>query len=301
MKLIRIGTRGSDLALWQANHVAGLLGTDKTEIKIIRTKGDKLQNISFDKIEGKAFFTKEIEDALLNNEIDIAVHSLKDLPTEDTANLAIAAILRREDPSDILLIRSQCYNENNFLNLYDSAIIGTSSARRAAQIKNAMKTLEVSSLRGNVPTRIQKLCEGQFDAIIIAKAGINRLSLNIGDLKTLTLPFSFFLPSPSQGALAIQTRDSDTDLKELLKPLEDTETQRAVIAERSFLKHFGGGCHIPLGAFAYTVDGNIHLSGSITSLDGKNSIRGNIIGNDPELLGKQLADFMKGKGADKLI
>jgi hydroxymethylbilane synthase len=301
MKLIRIGTRGSDLALWQANHVADLIGTEKTEIKIIKTKGDKLQNISFDKIEGKAFFTKEIEDALSGNEIDIAVHSLKDLPTEDTKKLCIAAVLRREDPSDILLIRNKCYNGDNFLNLFDRAIVGTSSARRAAQIKNAMSTIEVMPLRGNVPTRIQKLREGQFDAIIIAKAGINRLNLDLGDLKSLILPFSFFLPSPSQGALAIQIRTDANDLKEILKPFSDTETQKSVTAERSFLKHFGGGCHIPLGAFAYIVDGNVHLSGSITSVDGKNSIRGNIIGNEPELLGKQLADLLKTKGADKLL
>jgi hydroxymethylbilane synthase len=301
MKLIRIGTRGSDLALWQANHVADLIGTEKTGIKIIKTKGDKLQNTSFDKIEGKAFFTKEIEDALLTEEIDIAVHSLKDLPTEDTKKLTIAAILRREDPSDILLIRNECYNSDNFLNLYDKAIVGTSSSRRAAQIKNVISSLEVMPLRGNVPTRIQKLREGQFDAIIIAKAGINRLNPDLNDLKSLTLPFSFFLPSPSQGALAIQVRDDENDLKEFLKSFSDIETEKTVTAERSFLKHFGGGCHIPLGAFAYIVDGNIHLSGSITSADGKNSIRGNIIGNEPALLGKQLAELLKAKGADKLL
>ncbi len=301
MKLIKIGTRGSDLALWQANHVAELIGIEKTEIKIIKTKGDKLQNLSFDKIEGKAFFTKEIEEALLNNEIDIAVHSLKDLPTENTDSLTIAAVLKREDPSDILLIRSQCCNDKNFLKLFDGAIVGTSSARRAAQIKNTMNTLRVSSLRGNVPTRIQKLRAGQFDAIIIAKAGINRLMPDISDFKSLILPFSFFLPSPSQGALAIQIRDNENDLKELLKPLSDTETEKSVTAERSFLKHFGGGCHIPLGAFAYVTEDIIHLSGSITSADGGKTIRGNIIGNEPELLGGQLADLLKKKGADKLL
>jgi hydroxymethylbilane synthase len=301
MKMIRIGTRGSELALWQANHVAGLIGREKTEIKIIKTKGDKIQNVSFDKIEGKAFFTKEIEDALINGEIDIAVHSLKDLPTEETNGLSIAAILEREDPSDVLLIRSQCYNNDNFLNLYDKAIVGTSSTRRSAQLKNAMNSVEILPLRGNVPTRIQKLLEGQFDAIILAKAGINRLNIDLSDLKSLILPYSFFLPAPSQGALAVQIRDNENDLKNFLIQYTDIDTQKSVNAERSFLKHFGGGCQIPLGAFAYLIGGNIHLSGSITSADGKNSVRGNIIGNEPELLGKQLADFLKAKGADKLL
>lgn len=301
MKIIRIGTRGSELALWQANHVAELIGREKTEIKIIKTKGDRIQNVSFDKMEGKSFFTKEIEDALLENEIDIAVHSLKDLPTDETYGLTIAAILQREDPSDVLLIRDECYNKDNFLNLYDKAIVGTSSARRAAQIKNALNTITVLPLRGNVPTRIQKLRDGQFDAIIIAKAGINRLSPDLSDFKSLTLPFSFFLPSPSQGALAVQIRKNETDLENIVKQYSDADTYKAVSAERSFLRHFGGGCHIPLGAFAYKIEDTIHLSGSITSADGKISLRDNIAGSDPELLGQELAGLLKKKGADKLL
>jgi hydroxymethylbilane synthase len=304
MKTIRIGTRGSELALWQANHAAGLIGREKTEIKIIKTQGDIIQNVSFDKMEGKAFFTKEIEDALIRNEIDIAVHSLKDLPTDEQNGLTVAAVLKRDDPSDILLIRNQCYNKDNFLNLYDKAIIGTSSVRRSAQIQNAMSSLKVLPLRGNVPTRIQRLREGKFDAIIIARAGINRLNIdldNLGDLKSLTLPCSFFLPAPSQGALALQIREADHNLKEYLMQYNDADTYTAITAERSFLKYFGGGCHIPLGAFAYVDEGTIHLSGSITSADGKNSLRSNVAGDKPELLGKQLAEILKAKGADKLL
>jgi len=299
--MIRIGTRGSELALWQANYIAGLIGKDKTEIIVIKTAGDKIQNLSFDKMEGKAFFTKEIEDALLANEIDIAVHSLKDLPTEETKGLTIAAIPVREDPSDILLIRNQCYNEENVLHLSDGAAIGTSSVRRSAQIKNAMPSLVVLPLRGNVTTRIQKLRESKFDAIILATAGINRLKIDLNDLKTLTLPFSFFLPSPSQGALAVQIRDNETALKDLLRKINDEDTEKAVNAERSFLKHFGGGCHIPIGGFAYIIKGTIHLSGSISSSDGKKSIRESITGNNPESVGEVLAMLLKEKGADQLL
>jgi hydroxymethylbilane synthase len=303
--MIRIGTRGSELALWQANHVAGLItaltGKDQTEIKIIKTKGDIIQNVSFEKMEGKAFFTKEIEEALITKEIDIAVHSMKDLPTDELESLAVAAVLKREDPSDMLLIRQQCYNPDNFLNLYDKAIVGTSSVRRMSQIKNAMSSLEVLPLRGNVPTRINKLREGQYDAIIIARAGINRLNSDISDFKYLVMPFSFFLPSPSQGALAIQIRKNENELKDMLRQLNDDETEKSVSAERSFLKHFGGGCHIPLGAFAYLAEGVLHLSGAITSVDGKNSLRDNVTGPDPEIVGKKLAELLKSKGADNLL
>jgi hydroxymethylbilane synthase len=299
--MIRIGTRGSDLALWQARHVSELIGRDITEIIIIKTKGDKIQNISFDKMEGKAFFTKEIEDALLNNEIDIAVHSMKDLPTDDVAGLKIAATIKREDPSDILLIRENSFKEDNFLKLREGAVVGTSSLRRVAQIKKAMKSLDISPLRGNVPTRIKRLKEGKFDAIIIARAGINRLNIDLSGLKSLILPYSFFLPSPSQGALAVQTRDNDDKHIEIASKLNHAETETAVNAERSFLKYFGGGCHIPLGALAYLNNGKIHLSGSITSVDGEISIRETVTGNNPESLGRELAEILKSKGADKLL
>ncbi len=303
--MIRIGTRGSELALWQANHVAELVaalaGKDKTELKIIKTRGDVILNVSFEKMEGKAFFTKEIEDALIRNEIDIAVHSMKDLPTEEADGLTVAAVLKREDPSDMMLIRQQCYNPDNFLNLYEKAIVGTSSIRRLSQIRNVMNSLVVMPLRGNVPTRIKKLREGQYDAIILASAGINRLNLDISDFKYLIMPFSFFLPSPSQGALAVQIRKNENELKNMLMQLNDNETEISVKAERSFLKHFGGGCHIPLGAFAYVSEGILHLTGSITAVDGKKSVRDNVTGSDPETLGKELAALLKSKGADKLL
>lgn len=299
--MIRIGTRGSDLALWQANYIADLIGRDKAEIVIIKTKGDKIQNVSFDKMEGKGFFTKEIEDALLQNRIDLAVHSMKDLPTDDTPGLTITVVTKREDPSDIMLIREERYNGENYLPLFEGATVGTSSLRRVAQLKNVMDSLNVIPLRGNVPTRVRRLLEGRFDAIILARAGVKRLNIDLSNLKMFILPYSFFLPAPSQGALALQIREEDSELSVLLKKHNDEDTEKAVKAERFFLKHFGGGCHIPLGAFAYIENGKIHLSGVVASVDGKKAVRDNVVGDDPKRLGEELAVMLKEKRADKLI
>ncbi|MDY6935626.1 MAG: hydroxymethylbilane synthase [Spirochaetota bacterium] len=299
--MLRIGTRGSDLALWQANHVADLIGRDKSEIKIIKTKGDRIQSVSFEKMEGKGFFTKEIEEALLNNMIDIAVHSMKDLPTDDVPGLKIVTTTKREDPSDVLLIREECYNDNHFIPLKDGAIVGTSSIRRMAQLKSAMTSLNIQPLRGNVPTRVKRLRESKFDAIVLAKAGLKRLSIDMSDLQVLTLPYSFFLPAPAQGALAIQIRDDNDELEKILKKFNHKETELSVKAERCFLQHFGGGCHIPLGTLAYIEKGKIHLSGVITSIDGDISIRKTVVGEEPEKLGEELAILLKREGADDLI
>ncbi len=299
--MIRIGTRGSDLALWQANYVKGLIGKDKTEIVIIKTQGDKIQNVSFDKMEGKGFFTKEIEDALLQNKIDVAVHSMKDLPTDDIPGLKIAAVTPREDPSDIMLIRKECYNPENTVPVNEGATVGTSSLRRIAQIKGAMNSLNEIPLRGNLPTRIRRLKEGKFDAIIVALAGVKRLNIDLGDLKMFVLPYDFFLPAPSQGAIALQIRSDDSETEKVINEHNDNITEEAVKAERYFLKHFGGGCHIPLGALAEIRNGKIHLSGIIASVDGKNSVRETVIGDDPEKLGEELANLLKEKGADNYL
>ena len=299
--MIRIGTRGSDLALWQANHIAGLIGRDLTEIIIIKTQGDKIQNVSFDKMEGKGFFTKELEDALLGNKIDLAVHSMKDLPTEEIPGLKIAAVTEREDPSDILLIRPECFNTERTIPLNDGASVGTSSLRRIAQIKHAVKSLNAVPLRGNLPTRIKRLRERKYDAIIVANAGVRGLKLDLFDLKVFTLPYSYFLPAPSQGALALQIRKEDADLEKVLKKFNHSDTEKAVTAERMFLKQFGGGCHVPLGALAYVSDGSIHLSGVIASVDGTKILRETVTGDDPVIIGKKLAAIFKEKGADKYI
>ncbi|MCU0822690.1 MAG: hydroxymethylbilane synthase [Spirochaetes bacterium] len=299
--MIRIGTRGSDLALWQANHIANLIGKDKTEIVIIKTRGDKIQNVSFDKMEGKGFFTKELEDSLLEKKIDLAVHSMKDLPTEDIPGLKIAAVTEREDPSDILLIRPECYNPGGNIPLFDGATLGTSSLRRIAQIKHALISLNAVNLRGNLPTRIKRLRERKYDAIIVANAGVKRLKLDLFDLKVFHLPYSFFLPAASQGALALQIRETDANLEDLLKKFNHADTEKSVMAERSFLKHFGGGCHVPLGALAHVTGSEIHLSGVIASVDGTRLLRESAKGSDPVKLGERLAAIFKEKGADKYI
>ena len=299
--MIRIGTRGSDLALWQANHVADLIGRERVNIIVIKTKGDRIVNVSFDKMEGKGFFTKEIEEALLSREIDLAVHSMKDLPTENTPGLAIAAVMRREDPSDVLLVRAERYMRAGELPLAEGAIVGTSSLRRAAQLLNIMPSLEVRPLRGNVPTRVRRLREERFDAIVLARAGLSRLGLDTSGLVEFILPFSYFLPAPAQGALAIQVREGDAELYQSLRSLNDAETEIVVEAERRFLEHFGGGCHVPLGALAYRSGGMLRLSGLVASVDGKRLIRKSIDGDDPALLGRRLADMLKEEGAGGLI
>lgn len=299
--MIRIGTRGSELALWQARYIARKIGENKTEIIIIKTKGDRIQNVSFDKMEGKGFFTKEIEEALLEEKIDCAVHSLKDLPVDDTPGLAIAAITPREDPSDVLLVRSDRYDPVATIPVVKSAVIGTSSLRRCAQILHEIPTLTIKPLRGNVPTRIKRLREKKFDAIILARAGISRLEIDLSGLIEFTLPFSYFLPAPGQGALAVQIRDDDFHLKENLSFLNDDATSLAVLAERSFLKEFGAGCHIPLGALAHAQNSTVHLSGMVASSDGKFLFRGSASGTHPVETGKKLARTLKDKGAHALL
>jgi hydroxymethylbilane synthase len=299
--MIRIGTRGSDLALWQAKHIAQRIGEDKTEIIIIKTKGDRIQNVSFDKMEGKGFFTKEIEEALLAKQIDCAVHSLKDLPVEDTQGLCVAAIPVREDPSDVLLIRSDRYDPTATIPIVKSAVVGTSSLRRASQLLHEIPTISIKPLRGNVPTRIRKLREKKFDAIILARAGIARLNPELSGLIEFTLPYSFFLPAPGQGALAVQIRDGDVALKKELSFFNDDTTSKAVRAERAFLQEFGAGCHIPLGALAHTENASIHISGLVASPDGKKIFRESISGAHPEETGKKLARILKKMGANAIL
>lgn len=300
-RIIRIGTRGSELALWQANYVRTILGEDITEIIIIKTQGDKIQNVSFDKMEGKGFFTKEIEDSLIAGDIDLAVHSMKDLPTEIVPELIIAAIPERENPSDILLIKKGSLNRNRYIPLFDNAVIGTSSLRRAAQMRHENSSFSVEPIRGNVNTRLRKLREGQFDAIILAYAGLKRINVDISDLVAHVLPYSFFLPSPAQGALALQIRKDDKPLYNMLQPLTDSATATAIESERSFLQHFGGGCHIPLGALAYIENNIIHLTGMVAAQDGSRLIRKSIEGNDPRRVGETLASMLKQEGAEELL
>jgi hydroxymethylbilane synthase len=249
--LIRIGTRGSDLALWQAHHVKSRLEAlgCLVEIKIIQTQGDRIQDLSFDKLEGKGFFTKEIETELLNGNVDLAVHSHKDLETTPPAGLIIAAVSEREDPSELLLMRNEAHDPSKKFELKMNAIIGTSSARRQSLIRTFRNDLKIIDLRGNVPTRIEKLRSGQYDAILLAKAGVSRLNLDTSDLITLTLDPKEFIPAPAQGVLGLQVRANDARTFEWVSKLNFLPAENCIRIEREVLKNMEGGCQLPLGVY----------------------------------------------------
>ncbi len=256
---IRIGTRGSDLALWQAHHVRDILQKEghEIEIKIIKTKGDKIQNLSFDKIEGKGFFTKEIEDHLLRGEVDLAIHSLKDLETDQPEGLELGAYSQREVSNDILICLPHVWEGEKPKN---GAIIGTSAARRQAFIKHIYPEIEVKDLRGNVPTRIQKLRDGHYNAIILAKAGVERLQLDLSDLEVIDLPQDAFVPAPAQGVLGLQIREGDVNLRSALKCLHSEVVANCAGLERRILNHLDGGCHLPFGAYCNLNNGQYQLN-----------------------------------------
>jgi hydroxymethylbilane synthase len=251
MQHIRIGSRGSDLALWQANHVKRQLeDLDCTvSITIITTQGDAIQHLSFDKLEGKGFFTKEIEQALLDNSIDLAVHSHKDLETNQPDGLLIASVSEREDPADLLLIAKASVTAKNVWDLKDDAIVGTSSARRKSQVLRFRDDVTIKDLRGNVPTRIQKLREGQYDAILLAKAGVDRLQIDLSEFHVFIMDPTEFVPAPAQGVLALQIREKDEDLFKVLQNLNHPDVQKRIAVERKVLNLMQGGCQLPLGVF----------------------------------------------------
>ena len=247
-----IGTRGSRLALWQANHIKArlnLLG-HPSEQRIIKTKGDQVQDIGFDKMEGKGFFTKEIENELLAGTIDLAVHSCKDLETRDPSGLHIAAIAGRATCEELLIIRREALDMKRSLELKHGAIVGTSSARRKSQLKMFRPDVVINDLRGNVPTRVEKLRSGAYDAILLAKAGIDRLELDLSDFVVRTLDPRWFVPAPAQGALAVQSRDSDTRANAAAEELHDDRAALCVGLERAVLFGYHGGCQVPLGVHA---------------------------------------------------
>jgi hydroxymethylbilane synthase len=250
-KLIRIGTRGSELALWQANHVKNQLEHlgFEVSITILKTQGDNIQHLSFDKLEGKGFFTKEIEEALLNKSVDLAVHSHKDLPTTNPPGLVIAAVSDREDPADLMLVRKEFVDKTKLFNVKEGASIGTSSLRRRTQLQCFRADVTVKDLRGNVPTRIQKLRDGLYDAIVIAYAGVERLKLDISDLHAYKIPAWQMVPAPAQGVLALQVREEDQYLIEAMSSLNSIEVQNRISVERGVLNLFDGGCQLPLGVY----------------------------------------------------
>lgn len=251
MQHIRIGSRGSDLALWQANHVKRQLENlgCTVDITIITTQGDAIQHLSFDKLEGKGFFTKEIEQALLDNTIDLAVHSHKDLETNQPEGLKIACVSEREDPADLLLIAKGSVDTEKVWNLKENAIVGTSSARRKSQVLRFRDDVQIRDLRGNVPTRIQKLRDNQYDAILLAKAGVDRLEIDLSEFDVFVMDPTEFVPAPAQGVLALQIRASNTALFETLQHMNHPEVQKRIAVERKVLNLMQGGCQLPLGVY----------------------------------------------------
>lgn len=291
---IRIGTRGSDLALWQAHFVRRQLEEIGCEvsIQIIVTQGDRIQDLSFDKLEGKGFFTKEIEQALLNGEVDLAVHSHKDLETTQPAGLHIAAVSYREDASELLLMKREAFDASQAWNLKANAVIGTSSARRKAQIIAQRPDLEIKELRGNVPTRIDKLRQGQYDAILLARAGVLRLELDLSDLETIVLDPTSFIPAPAQGVLGLQTRVDDAATTEILQKLHHTDVATRIGLERSVLRQMDGGCQLPLGV--YCVGDQVYVSYAPSAMEAaENQVYTYVVGQEAALAQEIVQELKK--------
>lgn len=300
-KTLRIGTRASALARWQAEHVAASLrahpGVPEPELVLIKTEGDRIQDVPLSQIDGKAFFTKEIEEALLNDTVDLAVHSLKDLATEMPQGLELGAILEREDPRDALIATGTMSLDD----LPPGARVGTSSLRRRALLARWRPDLQLLELRGNVPTRIRKLDEEGYDAIVLAAAGVKRLGLE-GRISSF-LPFHRFLPAVSQGAIGVQIRSQDPDVAAWIGKLNDPRTRSATTAERALLKTLEGGCHVPVGGFARVEGDHLYLRGIICSLDGTAAVEGEISGPTGEAgsLGLELARDLLERGGDDIL
>ena len=296
---MRIGTRGSALALAQSERVRASLPGDPREhrLVIIKTAGDLQPNAALVRIGGKGVFTKEIEEALLRNEIDIAVHSLKDLPTDERPGLKLGALLARDDPRDALVSREGL----PFERLRPGASIGTSSLRRRSQILAHRPDLRVQDLRGNVPTRLARLEEGHLDAIIVAAAGLHRLKLI--DRATQVLEESVMLPAPGQGVLAIQIRADDAAIEAAIAQLNHAPAAAEATAERALLEGLGGGCLVPVGARARAKDGTLELSAYVGHPDGRPSVRLGSSGpiGTPAVLGRTLAIALLGQGARPIL
>jgi len=256
MKHVIIGSRGSDLALWQAHFVESELKKlgCTVEIKIIKTQGDKIQHLSFDKLEGKGFFTKEIEEQLLNESIDLAVHSHKDLETNPPKGLKISCVSERAHPSDVLLIRKESVAETEKWQLKKNAVVGTSSARRKSQLTTLRTDITTKDLRGNVPTRIDKLRQGNYDAIVLAKAGIDRLEIDLSEFHVTVFDPTEFIPAPAQGVLGLQIRENDNELHEILQKMNHPKVEQRITLERKVLNLLEGGCQLPLGVYCTEAD-----------------------------------------------
>ena len=299
---IIIGSRGSELALWQANHIKREIEKKnknvKVEINIIKTKGDKILDVALSKIGDKSLFTKELEVELLAKRIDLAVHSLKDLQTQIPAGLKLAVVTKRHEVEDVLIARKKGITIQS---LPEFGVVATGSLRRRSQLLHLRPDLTILDLRGNVPSRIQKFLESEWDAIILARAGVERLNLK----KHISsfIPKEDILPAVGQGALGIEIQEDNKVVEEIIKSLHHDETYKAVIAERSLLRALEGGCQVPIGAFAEVKSSGLYLDAVVGALDGSITYRKKLRGrkNDPEKLGKALAKDLLNAGAKEIL
>jgi len=292
--VIVIGSRGSKLALWQAEYIGEQLKAlgIETRIQVIKTSGDQIQDVPLAQAGGKGLFTKEIDEALLSGSIDLAVHSMKDVPTGLPAGLTIAAIPEREEPRDALI---GC----TLAELKDGSSIGTSSLRRQAQLLAYRPQLNIEMLRGNVDTRLRKLDEGKYDAIVLAAAGLRRLGWQ--DRIRELIPVEIMCPAVGQGALAIETRNDGGVAHELIRKLDHAETRTAVTAEPAMLEKLGGGCQVPIGGYAFLEKGVIHMRAIVASPDGKRVVHAELSGVDPARTGASLGRNLLEQGAEDIL
>ena len=292
--MIVIGSRGSKLALWQAQHVAEALKalSIETRIEVIKTSGDQIQDVPLAQVGGKGLFTKEIDEALLSGSIDLAVHSMKDVPTGLPPGLTIAAIPEREEPRDALI---GC----TLAELRDGSSIGTSSLRRSSQLLAMNSRLSIEMLRGNVDTRLRKLDEGHYDAIVLAAAGLRRLGWQ--DRIRELIPVEIMCPAVGQGALAIETREDGGVAHEVVRKLDHADTRTAVTAERAMLDILGGGCQLPVGGYAFIEKGVIQMRAIVASPDGSRVVKAELSGVDPLRAGASLGRILLEKGAEEIL
>lgn len=299
MAVVRLGTRGSALALWQTRHIATCLGVLAHGIRIevveIVSTGDRITDVPLSEVEGTGFFTATLERALADGRVDVAVHSYKDLPVESTPGLTVAAVPARGPVEDVLCARDGLTLDA----LPPGARVGTCSARRTAQVLARRPDVVIHPLRGNVPTRVQRVTSGELDAIVLARAGLVRLGLDTH--VTEVFPTDVVLPAPAQGALAVQCRTTDADLVNVLAALDDGPTRRAVIAERTLLHALGGGCSVPVGAVAADDRSRLTLAAGVFTLDGARCIRVEDRGTDAAVLGESAAQRLLALGAGEIL
>jgi len=294
---LRIGSRGSQLALWQANHIRKLLEQHghEVEIEMIKTTGDRITDVALANVGTKGMFIKEIEEALATEHIDLAVHSLKDLPTEIAPEFEIAAIPKRDDPHDVFCSRRY----NSISGLPQGARVGTSSLRRQAQLKTLRQDLEVHALRGNVDTRLRKLESGEYDAIILAAAGLHRLGKR--ELVQQVLPAEIMCPAAGQGALAVEIRRGDSDTRHLVSFVDDSAARAMTACERALLNKLGGGCQVPIGALAELRRDCLHLQAVVASPDGTKLLREARDGSDAVELGNCVGEALLRRGGEAIL